>query len=98
MMDDAFPPPAPPLDIHISNSINGWAVVPHTFDSSTWEAEAGIDLREFKASLILQNLVPEQPRLHRKPYLEKTNKNKQKEFKAILGYRLRHGTKLGNST
>jgi hypothetical protein len=54
----------------------GWAMVAHSFNSSTWEAETGV----FKASLVYR--VPGQPRLYReKPVSKNKKKKKQKKNK-----------------
>jgi hypothetical protein len=55
-------------------------VVVHTFNPSTWEAEAGGCL-EFETSLATKR-VPDQPEVHRETLSQKTkqqNKTKQKK-------------------
>ena len=64
----------------LENARGNWAVVVHTFNPSTREAEAG-DLCEFEASLVYRASSTTARATQRNPVSKKKNKTKQKKYK-----------------
>ena len=67
----------------LRNKMTSQAVVTHTFNPSTWEAEAGRSLWVGGQSGWTTAKIPGKPRQHRKPCLEipKRKKKKKEETK-----------------
>ena len=63
-------------EVEVQGYSCSWAVVAHTFNPSTWEAEAGRFLSSRPASPT--EWVPGQPGLHRETLSQKTKKKKKK--------------------
>jgi hypothetical protein len=66
----------------LKNFKNLWAVVAHTFNPSTWEAEAGRFLSSRPAWSIER--IPGQPGLYRETLSRKKQNKKTKNFDFIL--------------